>query len=370
MGVQTASGYTDGREQNGSEIERNRMQTTAGHDIIVVGASAGGIEALTNLVSSLPSNFSASIFVVVHFPANKPSALPRILSRAGPLQAIHPKDGEKIKKGHIYAAPPDWQLLLENGTIRLARGPREHGFRPAIDPLFRSAALSFGSRVVGVVLSGTLDDGSAGLVAIKRHGGYSIVQDPNEALYSGMPVSAIQHDHVDRILPVSEIASTLVELASRPVEKDGDDLMPNETDTEPDIVKKDMETFESGSPSMTSRTVLSCPSCGGVIWELKQGDLIHYRCHVGHAFSEESMFSEQGESLELALWTAVRALEERAALSRRLALRYAERSSKRLENRLLQQAKEAEASANLVRNLLVKTGIPKQIDMDASMETG
>jgi two-component system chemotaxis response regulator CheB len=174
-----------------------------GHDIVVIGASAGGVEVLSHLVRCLPANFPAAIFVVLHVPAHSPSLLPRILERNGPLPARHPSDGEAIKRGRISIAPPDQRLLLEGGRVRLVRGPRENGHRPAVDPLFRTAPLAFGPRVVGVMLSGNLDDGTAGLAAIKQRGGVTVVQDPEEALYPGMPRSAIESVAVDHILPVA-----------------------------------------------------------------------------------------------------------------------------------------------------------------------
>src|SRR4051812_13953252 len=156
-------------------------------DIIVIGASAGGVEALSRLVHSLPADLPAAVFVTVHFPRTSQSVLPRILSRAGSLPAVHPKDGEPIRRGTIYVAPPDQHLLLVNGAVRLVRGPTENGNRPAIDPMFRSAAVAYGDRVIGVVLSGNLDDGTAGLMSITRRGGVGVAQDPEDALFSSMP---------------------------------------------------------------------------------------------------------------------------------------------------------------------------------------
>ncbi|MCU0518702.1 MAG: chemotaxis protein CheB [Oscillatoria sp. Prado101] len=188
-----------------------------GHDIIVIAASAGGVEALTKLASGLPKNLPAALFVVLHIPPQADSVLPRILSRTGTLPASHPIDGQTIERGRIYVAPPDRHLLLGRGHIHLAKGPKENGHRPAADPLFRTAAQAYGRRVVGVVLSGNLQDGTAGLQAVKMRGGVAIAQNPAEALYSGMPRSACQNVAVDGVLPVSEIAAVLVRLASEPV---------------------------------------------------------------------------------------------------------------------------------------------------------
>jgi two-component system chemotaxis response regulator CheB len=188
-------------------------------DIVVIGTSAGGVEALSNLVSYFPSDLDAAIFVVLHIPTYATSVLPQILNRAGKLPASHPQDNEEIRAGHIYIAPPDYHLLVEPGYISLLRGPKENSHRPAIDPLFRSAARAYGKRVVGVVLTGMLDDGTAGLQAVKMCGGTAIVQSPEDAIYKGMPRSAIRHvEDIDYILPLSEIPQTLVELANTPVE--------------------------------------------------------------------------------------------------------------------------------------------------------
>ena len=189
-----------------------RPRSVNRHDIIVIGASAGGVAALKTLVQGLPAHFLASVFVVLHIPAYKPSALPRLLCHAGPLPAIHPTDNVLIERERIYVAPPDRHLLVEVGQVRLSEGPKEKGTRPAIDPLFRSAANAYGPRVVGVILTGTLDDGTAGLLSVKRHGGIAIVQDPDEARFSDMPCSALASVAVDYTVPLSSIAPLLVHL--------------------------------------------------------------------------------------------------------------------------------------------------------------
>ena len=192
-----------------------------GHDIIVVGASAGGVEALVKLVGQLPLRLPASLFLVLHIPPRSPSLLPGILSRPGPLAASHPEDGEEIRQGHIYIAPPDYHMLIELGYIKLSHGPKENLHRPAIDPLFRSAAYSYGPRVVGVILTGALDDGTAGLMAIKGRAGVAVVQDPADALYPGMPASALEHVQVDCCLPLAEIGAALVRLANQQAQEEG-----------------------------------------------------------------------------------------------------------------------------------------------------
>jgi two-component system chemotaxis response regulator CheB len=209
-----------------------------GHDIIVIGASAGGVEALVKVVSSLPGALPASLFVVLHLPAESSSALPTILSRAGYLPAVHPEDCSPIVPGTIYVAPPDYHLMVERDMVRVGRGPRENRHRPAIDPLFRSAALAYGPRVTGVILTGALDDGTAGLLAIKRHGGIALVQDPHEALFAGMPRSALMHVQVDYVLPLVDIGRQLAQLANTSVAENGTPPMQDGATTkEVDIVE-------------------------------------------------------------------------------------------------------------------------------------
>lgn len=182
------------------------------HDIIVVGASAGGIDAFGKLISTLPEDFQAAIFLVMHIPAHYPSLLPEIFTRLGALPASHPIDGEPIRPGHIYIGLPDHHLQLEEGSIRITQGPKENRHRPAIDSLFRTAANSYGSRVVGVILTGALYDGTAGLKVVKQHGGIAIVQDPAEAMFKSMPISAIEHVDVDYVVPLLEMGSLLIHL--------------------------------------------------------------------------------------------------------------------------------------------------------------
>lgn len=287
--------------------------------IVVIGASAGGVEALLHLSALLPSNFPAPLLVVVHISSHSPSVLPDLLSRRGNLPAKHAVNGEKYQPGLIYVAPPDHHLLLRDGTLRVMRGPRKYRHRPAIDPLFRSAAAVAGPRTIGVILTGRLDDGTAGLLAIKNRGGVAIVQDPADAVHSSMPESALHHVNVDFCLPLRDIPQKLIDLLKQPV-----------TITPPSPAARELIEMEDRLVELDSKivrqdqrpgepSVFSCPDCGGVLWEIKDGEFSHYRCRVGHAFSPENMLSAQNEALEQALWTAMKTLEESAALSRRLA---------------------------------------------------
>jgi two-component system chemotaxis response regulator CheB len=320
-------------------------------DLIVVGASAGGVEALTRLVHDLPADLPAAVVVVLHVPAHGTSVMPAILSRHGPLSAAHAVEEEPIVPGRIYVAPPDHHLLVKNGTVRLGRGPRENGHRPAVDPLFRTAARAGGRRVIGVVLSGALDDGTAGLVAIKERGGVTVVQDPDDALTPGMPRSAIEQGAVDHILPLAGIGPLLARLAAEPLRPEPEPPVSQEMDVEADMAELDLDALQNPDrPGVPSG--FACPDCGGALFELHNGELIRFRCRVGHAWSPHSLLAEQSEALETALWTALRALEESAALAERLADRlrgHAGRASARFER----QAHDARQRAALIQQVLV-----------------
>jgi two-component system chemotaxis response regulator CheB len=322
------------------------------HDIMVLGASAGGIEALTRVMASLPENLPASLFVVVHIPAHMPSLLPKIFSRSAPLPAVHPVDGEPIVPGRIYVAPPDRHLLVRPGVIRVVAGPKENGHRPAVDPLFRSAAEAYGSRVVGVILSGSLDDGTAGLRAVKARGGVAIVQSPEEALYASMPRNAIEHVEVDHVMPAHAIGQLLTELAGHPgPEKGGtteDEALGRDVrfeELDPDVLHTD--------PAMAAPSGFACPDCGGVLWELNGEQPFRFRCRVGHSWTAAALLGEQADVLDSALWMALRALEERASLSERLARRMNETGSPSSAGRFAIQAAGCRRSAEVIRRLIV-----------------
>ncbi len=324
-----------------------------GHDIIVIGASAGGVEALTHLVKNLPSDLNAAIFIVLHVPSHSTSVLPKILNRAKSLPVSHAIHGEAIVPGRIYVAPPDYHLLVKSGHIHLSRGPRENSHRPAIDPLFRSAAQSYGQRVVGVILTGVLDDGTAGLMAVKALGGVAVVQHPDDAMYSGMPRSAMDNVEVDYILPLSDIPNELVNLVNTKVEAEAKNPVSSQIEFESDIAELNIEAVENDSrPGEPSS--YSCPDCGGTLWELTDNGLLRFRCRTGHAFSGESLIATQSDALEDALWVALRALEEKASLAHRMAKRLQNRSSSFSAQRLEQNAQDAEQSAALIRDLLLK----------------
>jgi two-component system chemotaxis response regulator CheB len=347
-----------------------------GHDIIVIGASAGGVEALCQLVRALPPDLPAAIFVVLHIPSQGTSVLPNILNRTrhkrykdSSLQAAHAKNGEAIEHGRIYVAPPDQHLLLKDGYIRLARGPKENSHRPAVDPLFRTAAQVYNQRVVGVVLSGALDDGTAGLVAVKKQGGVAVVQDPDEALYSGMPSSAIENVDVDHILRVADIATLLVNLAYKPVEPGVEDVS-RDMKMESDMAELELTVMQDSNRPGTP-SPFACPECAGVLWELDEGGVLRFRCRTGHAYSVGTLLAEQSEALEAALWTALRALEEKASLVQRMASRARDRNQPFSAKRFEEQGQDMQQRATLVRQMLLKgEGNGQVVDTDGSSAVG
>lgn len=332
------------------------------YDIVVLGASAGGVEALQHIASKLPRDFPASIFIVLHIPAQSPSYLPQILSRAGPLPAVQPKDGQKIEKGKIYVAGPDCHLLVHEGYVRMVRGPNENRHRPAVDPLFRSAAAAYGNRVVGVVLTGSLDDGTSGLQAIKRSGGIAIVQDPGEALYPSMPKSALENVEADYVRPLDGIVQTLIELAGKPV-KNQEKEIPEDVKLEAQIAANE-KTDEDVLDRLGRPSRFACPECHGTLWEIDKDNVLRFRCRVGHAFSIESLLSEQSNSLEETLWAALRALEESASMAQRLAKRAHLNKQPHSEKRFTEKAKTANDHAETMRKLLTS----RDWELDADVE--
>src|SRR5215471_8378521 len=306
-----------------------------GHDIVVIGGSAGGVEAIKTIVAGFPPDLQAAVFVVLHTAAGYESHLPAILSRAGPLRATHALHGEPIALGHIYVAPPDNHVMLRSGYLAVQRGPKENGHRPAVDPLFRSAALVYGPRVVAVLVSGHLDCGTAGFLSVKARGGVAIVQQPNEALCDEMPRSAIDHVAIDHVLPVAEIGPLIVTLTKQAA------ATPSKTPPHAGLLE-----IEGDEPGLRSDVV--CPICQGALTEGQLAGVTNFRCHVGHPFSSASLLAEQAESLERALWAAVRALEESATMSTRMAV-----SNRPLRTRLEEKARTQSQQADAVRQMLL-----------------
>jgi two-component system chemotaxis response regulator CheB len=295
-------------------------------DIVVVGASAGGVEALQIFAASLPDDLPAAVFVVLHIGSGgseKRSHLPGILSRVGPLAAVHPRDGDPIEKGRIYVAPPDCHLLMAGGRVNLSRGPKENRTRPAINPLFRSAAIAYGGRVTGVILTGMLDDGVAGLAEIKRRGGVAVIEDPETALYPSMPRNAVERVDVDYVVPLRDVAPVVSRLA-----------------------KTEREAIEKEEQLDKRATALTCPECRGPLSEERQGRIVEYACRVGHRYSPLAMKNEHHDTVERSLWASVVALEEAADIAERLAPELGQEG--------IEEASKQREQAALLKTILAK----------------
>jgi two-component system, chemotaxis family, protein-glutamate methylesterase/glutaminase len=311
-----------------------RGVTQTRRDLVVIGASAGGVDALARVVAGLPADLPAAVCVVLHIAPSSPSALAHILRRAGSLRCRQADDGDRLQPGQILVAPPDRHLVIEDEHVRLTVGPREHGHRPSVDALFRSAAAARGQRVIGVVLSGNRDDGTAGLAAIKAAGGGTIVQDPKEALYAGMPESAVATVAVDAVVPCDRVAGSIAAMVSP---EDPVDPPPGDA---------------SAVTPPADPMISVCPECGGVLTEERVAGVPQWRCRVGHRYSQASFAEAQAESVEAALWTAIGALSDRATLLRRMSARFESEGQARSARAFERKASDAGEQAELVRRAL------------------
>ncbi len=307
-------------------------------EIAVVGASAGGVEALRGLVAAFPADLDCAVVVVLHVAPNGSSVLAQILDRSGALPAATAQHGDELAHGCIYVAPSDRHVLVDGGGLVLSGGPRENGHRPAIDPTMRTAAEAYGAACCGLVLSGTRDDGTAGLAAVKAAGGLALVQDPAEALYGAMPRSAIEHVEVDAVDVVQGLAARLAQAAGNsgaghPVAL-GTDVGPG--------------SFGGAGPAPLG-TRFTCPDCGGVLLEALGNGVVQLRCSVGHAYSPESLAAEHGREVERVLWAAFRALEDRTALMQRMSDRAASGSHPGSAATFARQAEDSRRHSQLIR---------------------
>lgn len=294
-----------------------RPKPMRGSAVVVIGASAGGMEALTRLVSQLPEDFRAPVFIVHHMSADTDGeAMVRALNASGPLLCARGEDGEVFKAGRIYLAPPDVHMMVDTRHIRITKGARENRVRPAIDPLFRSAAVAFGNRVIGVVLTGYLDDGTAGLTAIQRCGGTCIVQDPADAAYPDMPLNALNQVKADHCVPLASMGAILTKLAEKRFGKSKP--APEDIVIEARIAERVLSDLPSVE-AVGTQVPFNCPGCGGVLWEIAQGGALRYRCHTGHAFTAPVLLAEQTSKVEETLWVALRMFEERRNLLLKMA---------------------------------------------------
>jgi two-component system, chemotaxis family, protein-glutamate methylesterase/glutaminase len=319
------------------------------HDLVAIGASAGGVQVLLELTAGLPVDLPACVLVVLHVGAHR-SLLPELMGARGPLPARHPIDGESLQPGVIFIAPPDHHMLVDGDRVRLTRGPKENFARPAIDPLFRSAALAHGPRVIGVVLSGRLDDGTTGLQMIKQCGGVTVVQDPLDAEQPEMPASASAHVTVDRCVPAARLAQTLLALidvrstASTPAEASRIALDHAVSTGEGDPMNN-LQTL--GHPSR-----FACPECAGVLWEIDGSQPRRFRCHTGHGYTLRSLAHTHNIGTDEALWGAMRALQEREALLRTLAADGESDDDGRQGDDLITEAERTEADAEHLRRMI------------------
>jgi two-component system chemotaxis response regulator CheB len=324
-------------------------------DIVVIGASAGGVTALMELVRALPADFPAPIFVVQHVAPDSPSILPQLLSSVSALKARHPKNGETVQPGMIYVAPPDYHLLLEGDRVLVARGPKENRFRPSIDALFRSAAYTFGPRVIGVVLTGYLDDGTSGLWSVQRMGGLTIVQDPHDAEQPAMPTNALEFVKADYVVPVAELGALLVRLTTEPAP-----AKPRLPAAQLDLLKIELTiakqggAFELGIIEHGVLTPFTCPDCHGALTQLIEGKLIRYRCHTGHAYTVSALLSEVTASVESLLYQGMRGLEETQMLLQNMGQRFADTQQPDVAALFFRKADETGQQARVVHQSILK----------------
>lgn len=322
-------------------------------DLVLIGASAGGVTALTRLCEELPADFPAAVLVVQHISPSARSMLPAILSRAGKLPAVHGTEGAPIRRGQIYVAPPDQHMLFapDGRHLRIRRGPQENRTRPSVDALFRSASLAAGHRSIGVVLTGMLDDGTAGLVALKAAGSINVVQAPEDAPWPDMPRSALEGDSPDHCVPLADLAPLLARLTRMPA---SDPRPPSlQLQLETSIAAKESFAMSEEATPVGHPSLLSCPQCGGVLNEIEEGRITRFRCQIGHAYSPLALAASQGEGLEQALAAAVRTHRERHVLFRRMERSARARGLLTTAERWCKLAEEAESSASLIADAAV-----------------
>lgn len=329
------------------------MDRSPRRDIVVIGASAGGVETLSRLVSLLPADLPAAIFVVLHVPPGIRSRLPEILERRGQLPAAHARDGDAIEPGRILIAPPDYHMQLASTSVRLIHGPRQNSSRPSVDVLFRSAAANHRSRVVGVVLSGYLDDGAEGMRDIVRSGGVGIAQDPGEALNPEMPENAISRAQLDLVLPLAGIAKTICALATASAGAVvGGTVMPQTNGKQLRPERPDVQIGADDAPG--SPTGLTCPECHGVLWAGPDASAEVFHCRVGHVYSIDTLQEEQRIAVERALWAAVRSLREQAAVADHIASRSETNGTEAISRRYRNRERAARDNADTLEKILMQ----------------
>ena len=331
-------------------------------DIVVIGASAGGLEALKQILSALPAELDAAILIVLHTSSSAIGLLPIVLQRSSSLPVCHPKDGEPIKHGRVYVAQPGFHMIVEEGVLRVIQGPRENLHRPAIDPLFRSAAAAYGARVIGVILTGMLDDGTSGLMVVKSSGGEAIVQDPESALFPPMPRSAIDHVPNAQVASLERLPSILLTSIHEPLAAGAiahaKPLVGAAKETR--IAELDMNEISNNELRMGHPSAYGCPDCGGVLWEIEENGFLRFRCRVGHAMTAKYLAAEQRHVLETALWAALRAMEESSALQHRMAERAAGSRNSLAAQLFKERASTTELNARVLREFLLQVNVDSE----------
>jgi two-component system chemotaxis response regulator CheB len=340
-----------------------------GHDVIVIGGSAGSLDPLKALFQHLPADLPAALCITRHLSPDSRNVLPYLLTKLGRLSVTEAVDGEPLQRGHIYVAPPDFHLLLTPDGLRVTRSPTENRFRPAIDPLFRSAAVAYGPRVVGGLLSGGLDDGTAGLWAIKQRGGIAVIQDPHDAQHPSMPRSAQTYVPIDYALPAPALAPVLVRLAHAEVDVASAPPVPKEMAMENHVALED-NALEQGLLDVAPPSLYTCPECHGVLLQLKAGHFLRFRCHTGHSYSVRSLFMDLTESIDDALWNTVRSLNESVLLIGHLAAHLRQEGhDPETAARYLAHADLAKQQAAVVRQLVLqRRALPPESRLDPPPE--
>ncbi len=321
--------------------------------LIVIGASSGGLEAIKKVMAGLPKNLGAAVFIVWHMAPDVRGILPYILNKYETLYAAHAFDGEEITANRIYVAPPDHHMLIEGSKLRVSKGPKENHFRPAVDPLFRSAAFYYGTHVIGVILSGALDDGTSGLYSIKENGGIAIIQDPFDAEVPSMPESAARHVNIDYSVPVAELPNLLIRLLKEKAMKMPVLVMKNDNNADLEIRIAGGEAgFEESVMKLGELSPFACPECHGVLTAINEGTLKRYRCHTGHAFSIDTLLTVMTEHIEDILWSAIRSIKETTILLNTIGDHYAGSNNPKLAGLYFRKAQEAEQRAIVVKSVV------------------
>jgi two-component system chemotaxis response regulator CheB len=320
---------------------------------IVIGASAGGLNALTEFVSQLKSDMDASIFIVMHLSRKGISDfLVHRLQQYTLLPCEIARDQAPIEKGKIYIASPNHHLLIKEDRIIIGYGPEENRWRPSINVLFRSAAVSFGNYCIGIILTGLLDDGTSGMIAIKRCGGVCIVQDPNEAEYPDMPLAVLNSMEVDYCISLADMGFTLKELTKNGIVQTKD--IPEDIRREAEIAEKAATGIDVVN-AMGVQIPCSCPDCGGTLWSLTEGTNTKYRCHVGHSYSEADLVIKQAHYLEATLWVALRMMEERKNLLYKLEKDSRKRGANTIASGHEEKKNELQAHIDRLKEILFET---------------